>query len=94
MVQPGRFGYRGPVTEPNPEGGGEKRGRERAEAAHERLEHARERAEVAHQEAAHAEDPQSTEIRRAEAAVHEEAARRQVEAEQLQREHVEEVRDE
>jgi hypothetical protein len=72
----------------------ERRGEERAEAAHERLENARERARVARREAADAPNPNAAEVHREEAEVHDRAARLQDTAEKLQRDHVEEVREE
>jgi hypothetical protein len=70
----------------------ERRGGERADAAHERGENARERSQLAHAEATKAADADSAKVHRAEAALHDEAVLLQDAAEKLQRHHIEEAR--
>jgi hypothetical protein len=81
------------VTGHDDESEAERKGEERAAAAHDRLEHARERARAARQEAAGATDPESAEIHREEARFHDQAAALHNAAERLQRFHVEEARE-
>lgn len=69
----------------------ERKGRQRAAAAHDRLEQARERARVARQEAASAPSPEAAEVHREEAQYHDKAAAIHCSAEKLQRHHIEEA---
>lgn len=100
-----RFGFRGVPQEMRDtqsmgdssredEGDAERKGEERAAAAHDRGEHARERARVAREEAETAPSPESAEAHREEAEYHEEAARLHESAERLQRAHAAEHREE
>jgi hypothetical protein len=80
------------VSDPKPDLEAERRGEERAEAAHERLELARGRAVAARREAADAGNSEAAAAHRKEAEVHDAGVRLQGSAEKLQREHIDEAR--
>jgi hypothetical protein len=81
------------VTDHDGENEAERKGQERADAAHDRLEHARERARIARQEAESAPSAEAAEVHREEAQYHDKAAAVHCTAEKLQRHHIEEARE-